>query len=149
MVVDESDVLLAALADEKSDWILDSGSIYHLCRDREMFPTYIACEGLVRMTNKMINRVVRKGTVRFCMADRRSLTLTEARHVPSLRKNLIYIGILDSKGCRFAASGGILGVSKGNKEMLWGRKTKWIYRLEGNVQTRGATVRHGFSGTNK
>ncbi|GFZ16768.1 hypothetical protein Acr_26g0000380 [Actinidia rufa] len=35
MVVDESDVLLAASADAESDWISDSGIAYHLCRDRE------------------------------------------------------------------------------------------------------------------
>ncbi|GFY85693.1 hypothetical protein Acr_04g0004310 [Actinidia rufa] len=52
----------------------------------------------------------------------------------------------DAKGCRFDASGGILRVSKGNKQMLWGRKTGGLYRLEGSVQTGGATVRHGSSG---
>ncbi|GFS41449.1 hypothetical protein Acr_00g0074420 [Actinidia rufa] len=35
MAVDESDVLLAASEDGKSDWVLDSDSAYHLCRDRE------------------------------------------------------------------------------------------------------------------
>ncbi|GFZ14574.1 hypothetical protein Acr_24g0007640 [Actinidia rufa] len=35
MAVDESDVLLAASADEESDWISDSGIAYHLCRDKE------------------------------------------------------------------------------------------------------------------
>ncbi|GFZ18486.1 hypothetical protein Acr_27g0002250 [Actinidia rufa] len=30
--------------------------------------------------------------------------------------------------------------------MLWGRKTRGLYRLEGIVQTGGATVRHEFSG---
>ncbi|GFY84331.1 hypothetical protein Acr_03g0011050 [Actinidia rufa] len=43
-------------------------------------------------------------------------------------------------------SGGILRASKGNKEMLWGKKTRGLYRLEGNVQTGEATVRHGSSG---
>ncbi|GFZ10610.1 hypothetical protein Acr_22g0000080 [Actinidia rufa] len=52
----------------------------------------------------------------------------------------------NSKGCSFDASGGILRVSKGNKEMLWGKKTGGLYQLEGNVQTGGATVRHGSSG---
>ncbi|GFS30404.1 hypothetical protein Acr_00g0011740 [Actinidia rufa] len=48
MAVDESDVLLAASIDEESDWIFDSGIAYHLCRDREMFSTHVACEGLVQ-----------------------------------------------------------------------------------------------------
>ena len=41
---DEFDVLLAASNDGKSDWILDSGSAYHLCIDREVFSTYATCE---------------------------------------------------------------------------------------------------------
>ncbi|GFS46355.1 concanavalin A-like lectin protein kinase family protein [Actinidia rufa] len=49
----------------------------------------------------------------------------------------------------FEASGGILRVSKGNKEMLWRKKTRGLYQLEGSVQTGGATVRHGSSGISK
>ena len=63
MVVDESDVLLAASADGKLDWILDSENAYHLCRDGEMFSTYVACKEIVRMTNNSVNRVIGKGTV--------------------------------------------------------------------------------------
>ena len=62
MAVDESDVLLAVSADGKSDWIFDSVS-NHLCKDREMFSTYATCEGLVRISNNMVNKVVGKGTV--------------------------------------------------------------------------------------
>ncbi|GFY81240.1 hypothetical protein Acr_01g0010490 [Actinidia rufa] len=47
---------------------------------------------------------------------------------------------------KFDASGGTLRVSKGNKKMLWGKKTGRLYRLEGSVQTGGATVRHGSNG---
>ncbi|GFY85815.1 hypothetical protein Acr_04g0005530 [Actinidia rufa] len=54
MAVDESDVLLAASVDEESNWISDSGIAYHLCRDREVFSTHVACEGLVRMANDAI-----------------------------------------------------------------------------------------------
>ncbi|GFS34657.1 phytosylfokine-alpha receptor 2 [Actinidia rufa] len=146
MAVDESEVLLAASDNGKSDCVLDSGSAYHLCRDREVFFTYAACEGRIWMANNTSSRVVGRRSVRFHMADGRSVTLTEVRHVPNLRKNLISIGMLDSKGCSFDTSGGILRVSKENKEMLWGKKTRGLYRLEGNVQTGGATVRHGSSG---
>ncbi|GFY99847.1 hypothetical protein Acr_13g0012470 [Actinidia rufa] len=71
MAVDKSDVLLAASVDGKSDWILDSGNAYHLCRDKEMCSTYAACEGLVWVANNTSNRVVGKGKVRFRMTDGR------------------------------------------------------------------------------
>ncbi|GFZ06206.1 hypothetical protein Acr_18g0003760 [Actinidia rufa] len=128
---DEIDVLLAASDDGKSDWVLDSGSAYHLCRDREVFFTYAACEGRIWMANNTASRVVGRGSVRFRMTDGRCK------------------GMLDAKGCRFDASGGTLRVSKGNKEMLCGKKTRGLYRLEGSVQTGGATVRHGSSGISK
>ena len=87
MAVDESDILLVVSADGKSDCIFDSISAYHLCKDREMLSTYAACERLVWMANNTTNRVIGKGTIRFCMVDGRSLTLTEVRHVSSLQKN--------------------------------------------------------------
>ncbi|GFZ14339.1 hypothetical protein Acr_24g0005290 [Actinidia rufa] len=77
MVVDESDVLLAASDDGKSDWVLYSGSAYHLCRDREVFSTYAPCEGRIWMANNTSSRVVGRGSVRFRMADGKSVTLTE------------------------------------------------------------------------
>ncbi|GFY86027.1 hypothetical protein Acr_04g0007650 [Actinidia rufa] len=78
MAVDESDVLLAASNNEKSDWVLDSGNAYHLCRDTEVFSTYAPCEGRIWMANNMSSRVVGGGLVRFRMTDGRSVTLTES-----------------------------------------------------------------------
>ncbi|GFZ09649.1 hypothetical protein Acr_21g0002480 [Actinidia rufa] len=112
MAVDESDVLLAASEDGKSDWILDSGSAYHLCRDREVFTTYAPCEGRIWMANKTSSRVVGKGSVRFRMADG-----------------------------SFDASGGTLRVSKGNKEMLWGKKTRGQLLYRGTQSKRRGTWR--------
>ncbi|GFY86925.1 hypothetical protein Acr_05g0005640 [Actinidia rufa] len=117
---DEIDVLLAASDDEKSDWVLDSDSAYHLCRDREVFSTYAACEGRIWMANNTASRVVGRGSVRFRMASGRDAGLTLVEEFSEF--------------------------SKGNKEMLWGKKTGGLYRLEGSVQTGGATVRHGSSG---
>ena len=40
-------------------------------------------------------------------------TLTDVRHVLELKKNLISLGTLDSKGCTYKARGGVLRISKG------------------------------------
>ncbi|GFZ09940.1 importin alpha isoform 4 [Actinidia rufa] len=74
---DEIDVLLGPSDDGKSDWILDSSSSYHLCRDRKVFSTYAAYEGRIWMSNNTSSRVVGRESVRFRMADGRSVTLTE------------------------------------------------------------------------
>ncbi|GFY89069.1 hypothetical protein Acr_06g0010090 [Actinidia rufa] len=55
----------------------------------------------------------------------------------------------DSKGCSFDVSGGTIRVSKGNKEILWEKKTEGLYRLERSVQTGGATVRYESNGISK
>ncbi|GFS37111.1 hypothetical protein Acr_00g0049940 [Actinidia rufa] len=112
MAVDKSDVLLAASNNGKLDW--------H-ARDVYGWQTTRLAELLVES--------------QFRMVDGRSVTLIEVRHVPNLRKNLISIGMLDSKECNFDASGGILRVFKENKETLWEKKTGGLYRLEGSVQT--------------
>ncbi|GFZ04168.1 hypothetical protein Acr_16g0007920 [Actinidia rufa] len=71
---------------------------------------------------------------------------TAATAVMAVDENEFDVLLAASDDGKFDASGGILRVSKGNKEMLWGKKTRGLYRLEGNVQTGGATVRHGSSG---
>ncbi|GFS36487.1 hypothetical protein Acr_00g0046240 [Actinidia rufa] len=120
MAVDESDVLLAVSADEESEWIFDSGIDYHLCRDKEVFSTHVACEGLVRMANN---------TTKSCW-QRNSPVLHGRREIHE-------------------ASGGTLRVSMENRKCCKVRKTEGLYRLEGSVQTRGAVVRHKPSGTSK
>ncbi|GFY85469.1 hypothetical protein Acr_04g0002070 [Actinidia rufa] len=85
MAVDESEVLLAASDNGKTDWVLDSSSAYHLCRDKEVFSTYAACEGRIWMANNTSSRVVGRGSVQFRMADGRSVTLTEWRNSQSFQ----------------------------------------------------------------
>ena len=42
--------------------------------------------------------------------------------------------MLDSKGCSFTTSGGVLRFSKENKKMMRGKKSKRLYRLEESIQ---------------
>ncbi|GFZ21026.1 hypothetical protein Acr_29g0001880 [Actinidia rufa] len=91
MAVDESDVLLAASADEESDWISDSGIAYHLCRDREVFSKHVACEGLVRMANDAIvgkGQSTSRGTLRVSKGNRRSCRRRKTGRLYRLRENV-------------------------------------------------------------
>ncbi|GFS37169.1 hypothetical protein Acr_00g0050380 [Actinidia rufa] len=122
---DEIDVLLAASDDGKLDWVLDSGSAYHLCRDR-----------MCSLHTQHARDVYGWRTTQLAelLAEDQSGSAWQTG---------------DSKGCSFDTSGGTLRVFKGNKEILWGKKTGGLYRLEGSVQTREATVQHGSSGISK
>ncbi|GFY80781.1 hypothetical protein Acr_01g0005900 [Actinidia rufa] len=116
---DEIDVLLAASDNGKSDWVLDSGSAYHLCRDREVFSTYAACEGRIWMANNTSSRVVGRGSVRFCMTDGRDVALRLVEEFSEFPRKT-------RKCC--------------GKRRLEGY-TDW----RENIQTGRATVRHGSS----
>lgn len=146
---DDSELLLAEAESSGttgSDWILDSGCSFHVCGDKEKFTTYEAYDGgIVRMANNSASRVVGKGIVRFRRPDGKTLRLSGVRHVEGVKKNLISLGMLDSRGCSFSASDGILTVSRENREVLHGKKIGDLYRLVGNVVTDGATVKHEAS----
>ncbi|CAL5427762.1 unnamed protein product [Camellia sinensis] len=60
----------------KPDWILDSGSTYHICMDKKLFSTYQAKDGgIVRVANNTVSKIVGMGTVRLRMEDGKIFTL--------------------------------------------------------------------------
>ncbi|KAL5799002.1 hypothetical protein ACOSQ2_003822 [Xanthoceras sorbifolium] len=54
-------------------------------------------------------------------------------------KNLIFLGTLDSNGCKFSTEGGVLRVSKGALIVMKAKKTGSLYILQGSTIT-GSTV---------
>ncbi|CAL5356282.1 unnamed protein product [Camellia sinensis] len=130
---DDEEVMLTVSSELKTPgWILDSGCTFHICADRKLFSTYRRVSGsIIRMANNTVNRVVGIGTVRFLTKDGRKVILSEVRHVPGVRRNLISLSMLDLKGNCFSSSGGVLHVHRGDREMLQGKLCNKLYRLEG------------------
>ncbi|KAK3001855.1 hypothetical protein RJ639_020260 [Escallonia herrerae] len=60
-------------------------------------------------------------------------TLTDVRHVPELRKNLISLGTLDSNGCSYRAVGGVMRIMKGALVVMKGLKQNSLYLLHGST----------------
>ncbi|GFS44241.1 hypothetical protein Acr_00g0089350 [Actinidia rufa] len=129
---DESDVLLTVLKDGKSDWVLNLGRAYHLCRNREVFSTYAACEGRIWMANNTASRVVGRGSIQFRMVDGRFVTLTKGELLSDV--GLVVLARRMDKGsnrCTEARRettgvlGGSIMVPRGSgvvqerREMLW------------------------------
>jgi hypothetical protein len=52
------------------------------------------------MGNNIVCNVVSKGTVQIKMHDGIVSTLTDVRHIPDLKKNLISLDILEALGCK-------------------------------------------------
>ncbi|CAL5434643.1 unnamed protein product [Camellia sinensis] len=125
----------------KYDWILDSGSTYHIWMDMKLFSTYqVKDGGIVYVANNTVSKIVGMGTLRLQMEDGKIFTLDGVRHVPRLKKNLISLSMLDLKGYSFLSSKGNLKVIHRDTMMLHGRLEGNLYRLVEEVVTKGATV---------
>ena len=74
------------------------------------------------MRNNASCKVASIRTVRIKMFDGVVRTLGDVRHVPDLKRNLIYLSTLYSKGYKYTSEGGLLKVSKGALVMMKGQK---------------------------
>ena len=87
-------------------------------------------KGVVLMGNNASCKVAGIGTVHIKMFDGVVRTLCDVRHVPYLKRNLIYLSTLDVKGYKDTGEGGVLKISKGALVMMKGhQKTTMLYIL--------------------
>ncbi|XP_071704885.1 uncharacterized mitochondrial protein AtMg00300-like [Rutidosis leptorrhynchoides] len=112
-----------------------------MCPIRDWFATYREINGgKVLMGNDVACKVVGIGTIQIKMYDGTVRTLTEVRHVPELKKNLISLGTLESIGCEYRVRGGVLKVSRGALVVMKGERFNGLYLLKGNTVTGAAGV---------
>ena len=112
----DGDVLLVTATDSRgaTEWVMDSGCTYHMCPHRDWFSTYESLDsGVVLMGNNAQCSVANIGTVQIKTHDRVLRTLSNVRHIPDLKRNLISLGTLESNGRKYSAEGGVLTISKG------------------------------------
>ena len=67
-------------------------------------------------------------------------TLTQVRHVPRLRKNLISLGALEALGCKFIGFDRFCKVSKEALVIMKGQRQDNIYKLIGNTSVGGGVA---------
>jgi hypothetical protein len=97
------------------EWLLDSGASQHLCPHQNWFSTYQVVDGGSVLIGKNVScKTVVVGSIRINIFDGIVRMLTNGRHIPELKKSLISLGVLDSKGYKFAGQGGALKVFKGS-----------------------------------
>jgi hypothetical protein len=103
-----------------------------MCLHRNWFSTYQSIDdGVVFMGNDFSCKIVGVGNVRIKMHDGSVRTLTDVRHVPELRKNLISLGVLDYVGYKCTTQGGVLKVSKGILVVMKAKMIGNLYQREG------------------
>ncbi|KAK2971108.1 hypothetical protein RJ640_024053 [Escallonia rubra] len=81
-----------------------------------------------------------EGTIKIKMFDGIVRTLGDIRYIPDLKKNLIFLGTLDSIKCGISVKGGVMKVSKGAMVIMKGQKIGNLYKLIGNTVIGGASV---------
>ncbi|KAL0373808.1 UNVERIFIED_CONTAM: Retrovirus-related Pol polyprotein from transposon TNT 1-94 [Sesamum radiatum] len=80
-------------------WILDSECSYHIMPNREWFTSYRSGNsGSVYLGDDRCCSIVGIGDVRIKMYDGTVRTLCYVRHIPQLKKNLIFLGTLHKNG---------------------------------------------------
>uniref|UniRef100_A0A2N9HBW1 Integrase catalytic domain-containing protein n=1 Tax=Fagus sylvatica TaxID=28930 RepID=A0A2N9HBW1_FAGSY len=125
-----------------NSWLLDSACSFHVTPHKNWFDTYrsINC-GSVRMGNDATCTIIGMGTIKIKMSDGVVRTLEEVRHIPDMRKNLISLGTLDSKGYSYKSENGIMKVSKGAMVVMTGQKiSSNVYKLLGNTILGGVAA---------
>ena len=81
------------------------------------------------------------GIVKIKMWDGMTHTLSDVRHVPALKKNLISLGTLDANRSVIQAEDGAMKVKEGAMVILRGIKSpNNLYKLKRKTVTSGATV---------
>ncbi|KAG8480706.1 hypothetical protein CXB51_025391 [Gossypium anomalum] len=135
---------VASVNDSKvsEEWILDSGCTFHMSPNRDWFTTYeTISEGVVLMGNNASCKIAGVGTIKVKMFDGVVRTLSDVRHVPELKRNLISLSTLDSKGYRYTAENGVLNICKGSIVVMKGqRKIAKLYILQGSIITGDTAV---------
>ena len=105
-----------------------------MCHNRDWFATYQSIDGgKVLLGNNAVCKVIRIGSIRIKMYDGIVRTLSDVRHIPELKKNLVSLGMLDSNGCTYKAGGGVMRISKGALIVMKGQKQNGFYFLQGST----------------
>ncbi|KAL8161669.1 hypothetical protein V2J09_013158 [Rumex salicifolius] len=95
--------------DTKTEWILDSGCTFHMSPHKNWFQSYEPVHGShVLLGDNTPCPVLGKGSIRIKTQDGVERTLSEVRHIPELRRNLISLGTLESRGLKYSREGGVL-----------------------------------------
>ncbi|WRX09694.1 zinc finger protein [Theobroma cacao] len=117
--------------DANSYWYLDSASATHICYQKDCFDLLQkgVAENLT-LGNKSIVKVMGIGVVKIKMFDGVVRSLGGVAYVQKMRKNLISLSLLDSKGYGYSACDGVVKVTQGDMVLMRGNLHNGLYRLE-------------------
>ena len=101
---------------------------------KDWFNTYKPYNGsMVQMGNDATCPVIGISTMKIKMFDEVVRVLSNVRHVPDLRRNLISLRVLDNFGHSYSSKGGIMKITKSFLMVMKEQKVSMLYRLIGNT----------------
>ena len=82
---------------------MDSAYTFHMCLKKECFYNLEESKlDLVIMGNNQTCEILGKGKIKLKLHDEMVRFLNEVQYIPNLKKNLISVGLLESKGFKIA-----------------------------------------------
>ena len=111
-----------------------------MCENRNWFDTYEKKnEAEVLMGNDDTCKVI--DTMKIKMYNNIIRTFSNMQHVPSLKKNLIFLGTLDANGYTYSSSEGKIKICKGSMVIMRGETLlNNFYKLFGDTISGGAAI---------
>ena len=116
------------------EWILDWGCTYHMCPHKEWFFKFEEVDGgVVYMGSGDVSYITVMGSIRLRNHDGSIRVLTNGRYVLKLKKNLISLGALESKGLVAISRDGALNVISNALLVMKGTRINNLYYYNGST----------------
>lgn len=90
---------------------------------------------IATLRNDFVYKIDGIGSIKLRTHDYRLCTLNEVRHVSSMRNNLIFVHILDSRGFKYSDGNEVMNVCKDSDVILKGFLKGTLYFLKGTINT--------------
>ncbi|GJW86312.1 retrotransposon protein, putative, ty1-copia subclass [Tanacetum coccineum] len=133
---EESDLSLATSSSRNASeiWLLDSACSHHITPHQKWFSNFEEHEEFVYTTDETPLATYGIGSVRLQNEDGTIVTLKGVRYSPKLKKNLISVGTLESKGFKVKAKDGVMKIISGVLVVMKGiRKINNTYHYKGRT----------------
>ena len=93
------------------EWILDTGCTSHICSYKEWFFNFEEVDGgAIYMGSGDVSHITGMGSIRLRNHDGSTRVLKDVRYVLKLKKNIISLGALESKGLVVIIRNGVVKV---------------------------------------
>ena len=111
------------MADPSELWVIDLDASFHATSRHDIFQNYVKGElEKMYLGDDESCDIIKKGDVMVNLSNGSALKLREIRHVPKLKKNLIFVSQLADRGMKTTFDGDACKITKDVMVMTHGRK---------------------------